>query len=88
MTLTFTHTMVPSTGDKERLNWSELPDGFQNLLRRSYAEYKEILYDPCLHPRARKVPSWSDWLRKHDIRQDVPPSAEEQGLLNPPPSMG
>ena len=78
--------MVPPTENKERLNWSELPDGFQNLLKRSYAEYKEILYDPSLHPLARKVPSWSDWLSKHDIRQDVPPSAEEQ-LLDPPSPM-
>lgn len=56
--------------EKEILNWSELPAGFQKLLRRSYEEYKEILYDPSLHPRARKIPAWEDWLHKHDIRFD------------------
>lgn len=55
---------------KEQLNWSELPEGFQRLLTRSYEEYKEILYDPCLHPLARKIPSWEDWLTKHDIYFD------------------
>jgi hypothetical protein len=56
--------------DKRVLKWSELPEGFQNLLSRSYLEYKEILYDPCLHPSARKIPSWEQWLSKHDIRLD------------------
>lgn len=65
----------------EKLKWSELPGGFQNLLKRSYAEYKEILYDPYLHPRARKVPSWAEWLGKHDIVQDTPPSPDEDTLL-------
>ena len=67
---------------QERLKWTELPPGFQSLLKRSYAEYKEILYDPYLHPRARKVPTWDDWLAKHDIVQDVPPDFETQ--LMPP----
>ena len=67
----------------EKLKWSELPEGFQTLLKRSYAEYKEILYDPCLHPRARKVPSWNQWLEKHDIVQDSPPDFDTE--LNPPP---
>ncbi len=53
--------------EKQVLRWSELPAGFQKLLRRSYEEYKEILYDPCLHPRARKIPTWEDWLARHDI---------------------
>lgn len=53
------------------LSWSELPEGFKKLLRRSYEEYKEILYDPSLHPIARKkVPTWEDWLYKHDIVAD------------------
>ena len=65
-----------------QLKWTELPAGFQSLLKRSYAEYKEILYDPYLHPRARKVPSWDEWLAKHDIVQDVPPDFETQ--LMPP----
>lgn len=56
--------------EKEPLKWSELPEGFQRLLSRSYEEYKEILYDPCLHPLARKIPSWEDWLKKHDIFLD------------------
>nr|WKN37007.1 hypothetical protein K4G66_32070 [Tunicatimonas sp. TK19036] len=56
---------------KQKLKWSELPEGFQKLLRRSYGEYKEILYDPCLHPSARKIPSWGEWLEKHDIDADV-----------------
>lgn len=56
---------------KPKLKWSELPEGFQKLLRRSYGEYKEILYDPCLHPSARKIPTWNDWLKKHDIDDDV-----------------
>ena len=68
--------------NQEQLKWTELPAGFQSLLKRSYAEYKEILYDPYLHPRARKVPSWDDWLAKHDIVQDVPPDFETQ--LMPP----
>ncbi|MGB3779579.1 MAG: hypothetical protein WA960_14560 [Tunicatimonas sp.] len=68
--------------NQEKLKWTELPAGFQSLLKRSYAEYKEILYDPYLHPRARKVPSWDDWLAKHDIVQDVPPDFETQ--LMPP----
>ena len=66
----------------EKLKWSELPEGFQTLLKRSYAEYKEILYDPCLHPLARKVPSWDEWLKKHDIVQDSPPDFDTR--LNPP----
>lgn len=56
---------------KEKLRWSELPEGFQKLLRRSYGEYKEILYDPSLHPAARKIPSWEEWLHKHDIAEDT-----------------
>ncbi|MFP4094264.1 MAG: hypothetical protein ACLFUB_07240 [Cyclobacteriaceae bacterium] len=56
---------------KSMLNWSELPEGFRKLLSRSYHEYKEILYDPYLHPSARKIPSWEQWLRKHDIHLDV-----------------
>ena len=75
--------MAPATESiPEQLKWTELPSGFQSLLKRSYAEYKEILYDPCLHPRARKVPSWNDWLAKHDIVQDVPPDHDTQ--LMPP----
>ena len=66
----------------EKLKWSELPEGFRTLLNRSYAEYKEILYDPYLHPLARKVPSWDEWLEKHDITQDGPPDADTQ--LTPP----
>ena len=62
----------------ESLKWSELPEGFRTLLKRSYAEYKEILYDPCLHPRARKVPSWDEWLEKHDIVQDGTPDLDTQ----------
>ena len=62
----------------EKLKWSELPEGFQTLLKRSYAEYKEILYDPYLHPLARKVPSWDEWLEKHDIVQDGPPDVDTQ----------
>ncbi|WPP50796.1 hypothetical protein [Catalinimonas niigatensis] len=57
--------------EKQQLKWSELPEGFQHLLTRSYEEYKEILYDPCLHPLARKIPAWEDWLKKHDIALDV-----------------
>lgn len=68
----------------DKLNWSELPDGFQNLLKRSYAEYKEILYDPYLHPRARKIPSWPEWLSKHDIVQDGPPLSDEDAWFGPP----
>lgn len=64
--------------NSEKLKWSELPDGFRTLLKRSYGEYKEILYDPCLHPRARKVPSWNEWLNKHDIVQDGPPDSDTQ----------
>ena len=76
-------TTAPATQiNQEQLKWTELPTGFQSLLKRSYAEYKEILYDPYLHPRARKVPSWEDWLAKHDIVQDVPPDFET--LLMPP----
>ncbi len=69
MSLDIEETLVKEK--KERLNWSELPEGFQRLLSRSYDEYKEILYDPCLHPLARKIPSWEDWLKKHDIALDV-----------------
>ncbi|WKN31107.1 hypothetical protein PZB74_19335 [Porifericola rhodea] len=58
--------------EKEKLKWSELPEGFQKLLTRSYEEYKEIRYDPCLHPLARKIPTWKDWLNKHDIQLDQP----------------
>ena len=77
--------MAPATEiNKEQLKWTELPTGFQSLLKRSYAEYKEILYDPYLHPRARKVPSWIEWLAKHDIVQDVPPDFETR--LMPPGS--
>ncbi len=76
-------TMAPATEtNQERLKWTELPPGFQSLLKRSYAEYKEILYDPYIHPLARKVPSWNDWLSKHDIVQDVPPDKDTQ--LMPP----
>lgn len=57
--------------EKQKLKWSELPEGFQRLLSRSYGEYKEILYDPSLHPLARKIPSWEDWLKKHDIALDL-----------------
>ncbi len=67
---------------KEQLKWTDLPAGFQSLLKRSYAEYNEILYDPYLHPRARKVPSWDDWLAKHDIVQDCPPDQDTE--LIPP----
>ena len=75
--------MVETVGKSDqKLKWSELPDGFQTLLKRSYGEYKEILYDPYLHPRARKVPSWDEWLDKHDIVQDGPPDIDTQ--LNPP----
>ncbi|MEM8968070.1 MAG: hypothetical protein AAGE93_16745 [Bacteroidota bacterium] len=52
---------------KKNLKWAELPEGFQKLLRRSYGEYKEVLYDPSLHPAARKIPTWKEWLNKHDI---------------------
>ena len=67
----------------EKLKWSELPEGFRTLLKRSYAEYKEILYDPYLHPRARKVPSWDQWLEKHDIVQDGPPDTDTELTLPP-----
>ncbi len=64
--------MEVSNLEKKRniLSWSELPEGFKNLLRRSYEEYKEVLYDPSLHPLARKIPTWEDWLFKHDIVAD------------------
>ena len=76
--------MVKSVEEnRQQLNWSDLPDGFQNLLKRSYAEYKEILYDPYLHPRARKVPSWAEWLNKHDIKPDETSSVNEDTLLGP-----
>ncbi|MEQ9443537.1 MAG: hypothetical protein RIG62_31145 [Cyclobacteriaceae bacterium] len=66
------HTsMTELENPNQKLKWSELPEGFQKLLRRSYGEYKEILYDPCLHPAARKIPSWVEWLDKHDIDEDV-----------------
>lgn len=64
---------------KEKLKWSELPEGFQKLLRRSYGEYKEVLYDPSLHPAARKIPSWEDWLDKHDIAKDT--DTEDKPIL-------
>ena len=54
----------------QKLKWSELPEGFQRLLKRSYGEYNEILYDPSLHPLARKIPTWESWLAKHDIEVD------------------
>lgn len=73
---------LSTESSSKKLKWSELPTGFQSLLKRSYAEYKEILYDPCLHPLARKVPSWTDWLAKHDIVQDCPPDQDTQ--LMPP----
>jgi hypothetical protein len=57
--------------EKEHLRWSELPDGFKHLLSRSYKEYQEILYDPCLHPSARKIPSWESWLSRHNILLDI-----------------
>lgn len=56
--------------EKKILPWSELPEGFKKLLERSYEEYKEVLYDPYLHPLARKIPTWEEWLAKHDIRLD------------------
>lgn len=57
------------------LKWSELPDGFQRLLQRSYDEYKEILYDPTLHVLARRrIPTWEEWLKKHDIVLDEKPT--------------
>jgi len=55
---------------KKKLKWSELPEGFQKLLQRSYGEYQEVLYDPSLHPAARKIPTWAEWLGKHDIDED------------------
>lgn len=59
-----------TSNEKEQLKWSELPEGFKHLLSRSYKEYQEILYDPCLHPSARKIPSWESWLGKHNILLD------------------
>jgi hypothetical protein len=77
--------MAPAKeSSKEQLKWTDLPVGFQSLLKRSYAEYNEILYDPYLHPRARKVPSWDDWLAKHDIIQDSPPDCDTELI---PPSI-
>jgi len=57
--------------EEGELLWSELPQGFQHLLRRSYDEYQEILYDPCLHPSARKIPTWESWLSRHNIMLDI-----------------
>ncbi len=57
--------------DKNLLKWSELPEGFRHLLSRSYKEYQEILYDPCLHPLARKIPTWENWLGRHNIQLDA-----------------
>ena len=59
------------SNEKDQLKWSELPEGFKHLLSRSYKEYQEILYDPCLHPSARKIPTWSSWLGRHNIVLDV-----------------
>ncbi len=55
---------------KKKLKWSELPEGFQKLLKRSYGEYQEVLYDTSLHPAARKIPTWNEWLGKHDIDEE------------------
>lgn len=62
--------MKVASKEKGLLLWSELPDGFKHLLSRSYQEYEEILYDPCLHPSARKIPTWESWLNKHNILLD------------------
>jgi len=62
--------------ENEQLKWSELPEGFRHLLSRSYQEYQEILYDPCLHPSARKIPTWESWLYRHNIILD----AEERNV--------
>ena len=78
----------PVEENRQQLNWSDLPNGFQNLLKRSYAEYKEILHDPYLHPRARKVPSWAEWLIKHDINPDDASSVNEDTLLGPSAQLG